>query len=233
MDSTDQIAAGEQKLPAPLAELQDDYDRVIRITDRLDHATVAEERADLATELVRAGSRYEDVLERAVVPDVLGESDNDLLASLASQRTALRETLEYIHQRTKHLAPRNAHAGDPDALEDAIDKAVAQIRRLFDCERGLFTRIERLSSEQRQELEDDVHKTFAACCRASQAGADHGGEAAQQRRHQAGSHLRRRLDHSAPGGRHHRRPTGVGLLIRPDPRQRRTGSGYALATSAR
>ena len=99
--------------------------------NRLDVTEDLTERADLASELVRAASRHEDVVERAVLPALEGRTNDSLLEQLATQRGELRQAMDYIHHRTQHLAPRNAHAGDAQGLEDAIDDVADRLSVLL------------------------------------------------------------------------------------------------------
>jgi len=77
-----------------------------RILDRLDQSEDLVERADLASELVRSASRYEDTLERSV-DTVMAPSDDSV-----QDRDDLREAMTVIHKRTMHVDPRNVHAPD-------------------------------------------------------------------------------------------------------------------------
>ena len=115
----------------PLLVLLDDRARIDRILNRLDITEDLTERADLASELVRAASRHEDVVERAVLPALEGRTNVSLLEQLATQRDELRQAMDYIHHRTQHLAPRNAHAGDAQGLEDAIDDVADRLTILL------------------------------------------------------------------------------------------------------
>src|ERR1700722_6031801 len=100
----------------PLHVLVDDRARIERILDRLEITEDLPERADLASELVRAASRHEDVVERAVLPALAGMADEGALQRLATKRAALRKAMDYVHHRTQHMAARNAHAGDAQGL---------------------------------------------------------------------------------------------------------------------
>jgi hypothetical protein len=60
------------------------------------------------------------VIEHAVLPFLDDRLDDSVREQMAWRRTELRESMDYIHRRTQHLAARNAHAGDPQGLEDAI-----------------------------------------------------------------------------------------------------------------
>jgi len=130
--SAEDAGAGIDALYAgPVLVLLDDRARIDRILNRLDLTEDLTERADLASELVRAASRHEDVVERAVLPALDGRTNDGLLVQLATQRDELREAMDYIHHRTQHLAPRNAHAGDAQGLEDAIDDVAERLRALL------------------------------------------------------------------------------------------------------
>jgi hypothetical protein len=145
---------GDELLPTPLSALEDDRDRIVRIMDRLAEETLHEERADLATELVRAGSRYLDVMERAVLP-VLGDEESD---EDAAQRSKVRDRMEYIHQRTKHMAARNAHMGDPDGLEAAIEDVSIGLRERLAADDRVIDQVRQLSSERAEHLAAAVDK---------------------------------------------------------------------------
>jgi hypothetical protein len=121
----------ENLYTGPLLVLFDDRARIDRILNRLDVTDDLTERADLASELVRAASRHEDVVERAVLPALKARTNDSLLQRLATQRDELRQAMDYIHHRTQHLAPRNAHAGDAQGLEDAIDDVADRLTILL------------------------------------------------------------------------------------------------------
>ncbi len=120
--------------PEPLGALREDYARIERILDRLEITEDLPERADLASELVRAASRHEDVMERAVLPALAGRIDERAQERLATERDELREAMDYIHHRTQHMTPRNAHTGDAQALEDAIFDVTERLRVILSDE---------------------------------------------------------------------------------------------------
>jgi hypothetical protein len=130
-NGNDGEAGFEGLYTGPVLVLLDDRARIDRILNRLDVAEDLTERADLASELVRAASRHEDVVERAVLPALEGRTNDGLLEKLATQRDELRQAMDYIHHRTQHLTPRNAHAGDPQGLEDAIDDVADRLTVLL------------------------------------------------------------------------------------------------------
>jgi hypothetical protein len=145
----------------PVLVLLDDRARIDRILNRLDVADDLTERADLASELVRAASRHEDVVERAVLPALEGRTNDRLVQQLATQREELRKTMDYIHHRTQHLAPRNAHAGDAQGLEDAIDEVADRLTILLKDEDSQVIRLVRdLDPPAKLALDKAVEKAF-------------------------------------------------------------------------
>jgi hypothetical protein len=124
----------ESPYPEPLSALRDDHSRIERILDRLEISEDLPERADLASELVRAASRHEDVVQRAVIPALVGHSDERALELLATKRDELRDAMDYIHHRTQHMTPRNAHTGDAQGLEDAIFDVTERLRAILNDE---------------------------------------------------------------------------------------------------
>jgi hypothetical protein len=146
-------------VPDPTHELEEDRSRIERILERLrvseDHA----ERADLASELVRAASRHEYVVEHAVLPALDGRIDDAIQQQMAQERSDLREAMDYIHRRTQHLAARNAHAGDPQGLEDAIADVSQRLQTLLAQEDATITPlVEGLDPDAKQDLEAAVEK---------------------------------------------------------------------------
>lgn len=145
----------------PVLALSDDRARIERILDRLDITDDLTERADLASELVRAASRHEDVVQRAVVPALEGRAEHSLLNRLATQRDELRQAMDYIHHRTQHLAARNAHAGNPDGLEDAIDNVGEMLRAILkDEDVHLIVLVHDLDAPAQLGLEHAVKKAL-------------------------------------------------------------------------
>lgn len=158
---TIETGGGEGVSPDPLPGLSEDRDRIERILDRLDITEDLAERADLASELVRAASRHEDVIERAVLPGLKDRLDESILQRLATQRDEVREAMEYIRARTQHLDARNAHAGDAQGLEDAIFDVTKRLRAILRDEDAEVIALARdLDPEARQELETAVEKTY-------------------------------------------------------------------------
>lgn len=59
---------GSVPLPRTLEPMQDDRNQLVSIVEELEGPLEAEDRADLAGELVRFCARYEDIKEQAVYP---------------------------------------------------------------------------------------------------------------------------------------------------------------------
>ena len=84
--SNDEEPGTEGSYAGPVLALLDDRARTERILDRLEVTEDLTERADLASELVRAASRHEYVVERAVLPALEGHIDDSVRPRLASQQ---------------------------------------------------------------------------------------------------------------------------------------------------
>lgn len=128
--------------PAPWASyepLAADRARIERIRDRLEETADPTERADLAGELVRAVSRYEDTVERAVFsPGALPEAAS---RELDDGRRSLREAMDVIHQRTLHVTPRNVYAEDPAGFEQCLETVLRLVHEHLLVEDDAFARI--------------------------------------------------------------------------------------------
>lgn len=152
--------SGDTQLWAVLEPVRQDRERMDRILDRLEQTDDLVERADLASELVRAASRYEDTLERAAEPDM------DPADGWAQDRDDLREVMTVIHERTMHVDPRNVHAPDPQGFEDTLADVARRLRiRLADEDRRLAAFVGGLSPGERDRL---AAKVAAAARHASE-----------------------------------------------------------------
>lgn len=141
------------------APLADERARIDRIVQRLHDTTDTTERADLASELVRAVARYEDIVERAVVPHMEDAVSADVIERHAEARVQLRDAMTVIHERTLHMDPRNVHSSDPDGFEQAIDEVLRSIEAHFPEEdRSIVSAIEKIDAdpERREKLESDI-----------------------------------------------------------------------------
>jgi hypothetical protein len=140
--------------------LQEERLRIDRIVSRLDVTDDLTERADLASELVRSVSRYEDTIERALLAR-LELSAPLVLEELGHERDQLREAMTVIHERTMGIDPRNVHASDSQGFEDTIDDVVHRLRALLLGEdRQIAALIESLGLEDRRQLVEDIVHTF-------------------------------------------------------------------------
>ena len=145
--------------PEQTRAFDEDRARIDRILDRLQATEDHAERADLASELVRAASRHEDVVEHAVLPALEGRIEGTVPEQMVRRRVELREAMDYIHRRTQHLAARNAHAGDPQGLENAIADVSQKLRMLLAQEDTTMTAlIDGLDPEAQRDLEAAVDK---------------------------------------------------------------------------
>jgi hypothetical protein len=116
-----------QPATAVLEPLEEDRARIERTVGRLSVTNDPTERADLASELSRSISRYEDAVEQVLA--AYPQGGEAARASLGRSREALRDALSVIHERTMHIDARNAHAGDPEGFERAVDQAVETVTR--------------------------------------------------------------------------------------------------------
>lgn len=145
-------------LPPVLEPMEDDRNELISIVEKLERPLEAEVRADLAGELVRFGARYEDVKEQAVYPalrDQLGESVD--LRRVEDDRAAVREALEKVRHRTRHVKPINAHLQDAQGFEADLSELLEDVRRtLGHEEEDLFPLVDRLDTESGEDLRNRV-----------------------------------------------------------------------------
>jgi len=155
----DPIPVPASTLPAPLVALEEERSSIIRVLRRLGELRApgdVPERADLAHELVRAASRYRDVMSRVVVP-ALQTHDAPSLDRMDADDDALCMAMEEVHRRTSHIDPRNAHAGDPQGLEDAIAVVVEGVaEQLLREDAVLQELVEGLDDSARTELASEV-----------------------------------------------------------------------------
>jgi hypothetical protein len=134
--------------------------RIDRIVNRLDVTDDLAERADLASELVRSVSRYEDTVERSLLIR-LTDSRLAVLEELNHERDELRKVMTVIHKRTMGIDPRNVHASDGQGFEDTLEDVVHMLRALLLGEdRQISALLEPLDPEDRQKLSDDIAHTF-------------------------------------------------------------------------
>ena len=143
-----------------LGPLRDERQRIDRIVSRLDVTDDLVERADLASELVRSVSRYEDTLERALFTRLEGVA-SEAFDGLSRDRFQLREAMTVIHDRTTGIDPRNVHASDGQGFEHALDEVLDRLKSLLVDEDGeIAALIGSLGSEARRSLAEKIAHTF-------------------------------------------------------------------------
>ena len=136
--------------------MHDERLRIDRIVSRLDVTDDLVERADLASELVRSVSRYEDTIERALFIRL----DGAVLKELDRERDQLRELMTVIHERTMGIDPRNVHASDGQGFEDTLEDVVHRLRALLLGEdRQIAALMGSLGPEDRRQLAEDIAHT--------------------------------------------------------------------------
>jgi hypothetical protein len=131
--------------------------RIDRIVGRLDLTDDLIERADLASELARSVSRYEDTLERTLLLRTDGLADEELVA----ERHHLRDALTFIQERTTGIDPRNVHASEGQRFEDTLSDALGALRSLLSGEDlRVESLVASLDSDERDQLAEEIAKTF-------------------------------------------------------------------------
>jgi hypothetical protein len=147
----------DEDLASALGPLHDERLRIDRIVGRLDLTDDLIERADLSSELARSVSRYEDTPERTLLLRMDGLGDEEL----AAERQHLRDALTFIQKRTTGIDPRKVHASDGQRFEDTLSDAVVALQRLLSGEdRRVESLIANLDSDERNQLAEEIAKTF-------------------------------------------------------------------------
>jgi hypothetical protein len=134
---------------------QDDRARIDRILERLGETSERTERADLASELVRSCSRYEDSIERALrcgaVPDDVRARYAD---EVASHRKALRHHMGEVQRRTLRVRPQHVHWSDAIGFETALGETIGLMESLMGVEDSLMGELEAgLDEEEKASLQ--------------------------------------------------------------------------------
>jgi hypothetical protein len=147
-----------RELPRVLAPLQEERDRLDHIIDELGASADPTTRADLATELVRSCSRYEDVKDRCVYPTLEKAGiPAPTLSTIRRDEASIRDAMEVIRKRTAHMTPANVHADDPEGFDHTLEGLVDCLdSHLGREERDLFPLLEGLSADAAADLTDDV-----------------------------------------------------------------------------
>jgi hypothetical protein len=135
--------------------------RIDQIVGRLDDTDDLVERAELASELVRSVSRYEDTIEQALFTRLEESSAPAVLEELGRELDQLRGAMSVIHERTSGIDPRNVHASDGQGFEDTLEDVVHRLRALLLGEdRQIAAFVEPLVPEDRRRLVEDIAHTF-------------------------------------------------------------------------
>jgi hypothetical protein len=139
----------------PLAE---DRRRLIAILDLIEKSEDDIVRADLASELVGACSRYEDVMERVVYPALERlEVEPRVIDRGEDERDAVRDSLVEIRKRTLHVKPAYVHWEDPEGFDAALEHLVVLIRdHLEHDDLVLVPALAGLDATERAELRSEV-----------------------------------------------------------------------------
>lgn len=117
------------RLPAYLAALAPDRDRVSRLLAELEGAGDSAAQADLAGELVHFASRYQDTKDRALYPRLERVAPgHQELARARADHEAVRDALAAVRARTRHVVPRNARVADPDGFDAELGELVDRLR---------------------------------------------------------------------------------------------------------
>jgi hypothetical protein len=156
------ISVGMEALPYALEPVADCRRRLFAIVHLLDRTTDLAERADLASELVAACARYEDVMTRAVYPAVLGGSEDARERAVKDEEAELRDLLGEIRSRTQHVKPAYVHTDDPDGFEETLARLIDVIRiHIGHQDRLLFAELDRLDDPRTSGLRSDVEDAVA------------------------------------------------------------------------
>jgi len=150
----------EKDTPLVFGPLHEERLRIDRIAERLDVTNDLAERADLASELVRSVSRYEDTIERSLFIH-LADPPNAALEGLTRERNELRAAMTVIHKRTMGIDPRNVHASDGQGFEDTLEDVVHRLRALQSGEdRQMAAFTASLGPKERQQVSEDIAHAF-------------------------------------------------------------------------
>ncbi|HEX3841448.1 MAG TPA: hypothetical protein VHU85_11695 [Acidimicrobiales bacterium] len=150
-------------LPVVLAPLADDRRSLEEVLSLLEGRSSLEVRADLAGELIRLCSRYEDAVERGLYSILRNRPGHSIEVAEAERRQhLLRTTMHEMYKRTMHVKPLNAHADDPEGFESSLEPLVAAARAQLDYEdRELLPLVDELGAEDRDHLLRNMEQAVA------------------------------------------------------------------------
>jgi hypothetical protein len=141
-------------LPTALQPLEENRRELFAALDLLDRTSDPMVRADLASELVGIGSRYEHVKDRVVYPALRATTLDDAeIERVEADQRGVRAGLTDIRQRTRHIKPDYVHADDPEGFEAALGGLVEAIRAHVGREDAmLFPALDELDAPAADEL---------------------------------------------------------------------------------
>ncbi len=115
-------------------------------------------RADIANEIVESVSRYENVKHDVLYPWLrkTGRQAAQLDRAERDQHD-VRRALVNIRNRMHNVKPVNAHASDPEGLENSVEVLVDSVRsHLRHEDQELLPMVERLDASEAKELGDKI-----------------------------------------------------------------------------
>jgi hypothetical protein len=124
-----------RELPFALHALAGQRSFLTRCLDALDEPRPAVERADLARVTAILAARYENVLADAFYPqiaDALGKRSGVERAKVRLARA--RGAIGAVRADLRGVAPIDAHASDPQEVEEHIDAMARSVRELMQFE---------------------------------------------------------------------------------------------------
>jgi hypothetical protein len=141
-------------LPAVLAPLDDDRRSLEEVLNLLEETSSLEIRADLAAELIRLCSRYEDAMKRGLYSTLHNRPGHSTAVTEAERlQHRLRTIMQEMYKRTMHVKPINAHADDPEGFERSLEALTAAARAQIEYEdRELLPLVDEFGAEDRDHL---------------------------------------------------------------------------------
>ena len=145
-------------IPFTLQAVAGDRELLTQCLDALDSDRPAVERADLALAIALLAARYENVLSDSVYPQIAdGGSDQSEADGVAVRLQRAREAIGVIRADMRGVAAINAHASDPEGVDEDIDDLAVSLRELLEYEAtNLFPLVERLSHGDAERLREAI-----------------------------------------------------------------------------
>ena len=144
----------------PLQPIDEDRRLLLRYLDGLEAAHLPVERADLAGAIAVLAARYENVLTDAFYPQIVESLGmRDTIARGDDLQSEARLAIEVVRDDLRDVAPIDAHAGDPERVDAAIDAMAVSLRSLLEFEDAeLFTLIDHLTADELPVLRERIAK---------------------------------------------------------------------------